>query len=249
MHSLRIAILSDLHIAGQDEFPYGVDTRANFLSALDLVVKDQPDLIVLGGDQCHRVGDKEVYIWIKKQLEKCGIPLQVISGNHDDSLVLREIFHPEKTMHEDEFYYTENIKGREFIFCDSSKGILSEHQWNWLKNSIENVQKEAFIFIHHPPLYCGVPYMDKHHAFQQMEKMGRLIGSLDKNLFFFCGHYHCEKTVIRENSLVFISPSTFFNLNDRNAEFEIQNNLPSFRRLIIEEGKIESSVFYNLQSN
>lgn len=246
MGGLRIAILSDLHIAGKDEIPFGVDTRANFLSVLDLAIGDEPDLIILGGDQSYRDGDREVYLWIKKQLEKKGVPYRVISGNHDNPAALREVFHPDKQIQDNEFYYTETINGKELIFCDSTTGTLSERQWSWLKEKIEESKVEAFIFMHHPPFNCGVPYMDNNHPFHQMEEFAKLISSTDKNLCFFCGHYHCEKTVIRNNATVFISPSTFFNLNDRQVEFEIQHNIPSFRRLIIEDGKVETSVFYKL---
>ena len=146
-----MAILSDLHIAGESEFPYGVDTRSNFLQALDLAVNDRPDMLIITGDLCFREGDREVYDWVKKKLDKTSLPHRVISGNHDDPALLQEVFHPKKSLKNNEIYYSEKIHGHHFIFCDSTTAELSKDQWHWLKEEIEASGDKVFIFIHHPP--------------------------------------------------------------------------------------------------
>lgn len=243
MEKMRLAILSDLHIAGEGERPFDVDTRSNFLQALDLAVDDRPDMLIIAGDLCFREGDREVYVWIKTELDRSSLPYRVISGNHDNPALLQEVFHPNKSLKNNEFYYSENIHGHHFIFCDSTTAELSKDQWHWLKEEIEASGDKVFIFIHHPPFRAAVPYMDNHHAFKQMEKMEDFIGNFDKNLFFFCGHYHCEKTIIRDQSITFITPSTFFNLDDRYEDFAILNKTPSFRRLVISADQIETGIF------
>ena len=243
MEKMRLAILSDLHIADESEFPYGVDTRSNFLKTLGFAVDDGPDMLIISGDLCFREGNREVYDWVKKELDKTSLPYRVISGNHDDPALLQEVFHPEKPLKNNELYYFENIHGHHFIFCDSTTAELSGGQWHWLEEKIDASGDKVFIFIHHPPFKAAVPYMDKNHAFKQIERMEDLIGNFDKNLFFFCGHYHCEKTIIRDQSMAFITPSTFFNLDDRHEDFTILNKIPSFRRLDISKNQIETGVF------
>ncbi|TVQ48854.1 MAG: hypothetical protein EA362_05265 [Saprospirales bacterium] len=243
MEKMRLAILSDLHIADLGEFPYGVDTRSNFLKALDLAVNDRPDMLIITGDLCFREGVREVYCWIKNELDKTGLPYRVISGNHDKPALLQKVFHPGEPLMNSEFFYSETIRGKHFIFCDSTNAILSETQWHWLVDTIEESGDNVFIFIHHPPFRSAVPYMDEHHAFEQMEKMEDIIANFDKNFFLFCGHYHCEKTIIRDQCIAFITPSTFFNLDDRYEDFTILNKIPSFRRLVISTDQIETGVF------
>jgi 3',5'-cyclic AMP phosphodiesterase CpdA len=56
---MRIAQITDLHIAQAAEKPFDVDVRGNFLKVLESVAIYDPDLIALTGDLTYHDGDSE----------------------------------------------------------------------------------------------------------------------------------------------------------------------------------------------
>ena len=89
---MRIVQLTDLHIGLENEDTYGVDVRHNFLQILDKAKAQRPDLLVISGDLCYRDGDARIYEWIKGHLDQSGLPYEVMSGNHDDPVLLARSF-------------------------------------------------------------------------------------------------------------------------------------------------------------
>ena len=91
---MKIAFITDIHIADEGETPAGIDVRANFLKALDAVRAMKPNCLVIGGDLCFDVGARETYKWIYSQLQN-NLPCQwyAIPGNHDDVVMMAEELH------------------------------------------------------------------------------------------------------------------------------------------------------------
>ena len=68
MIDFRIIQITDIHIGGEDEFPFGVNLRANFLNILEEVERMNPNLLVLTGDFCYKEPREDVYEWIRQHL-------------------------------------------------------------------------------------------------------------------------------------------------------------------------------------
>nr|MBS0037813.1 metallophosphoesterase [Saprospiraceae bacterium] len=238
--------ITDPHVAPEEERPFGVDTRARFLDSLELQKRENSSLLILTGDLCFRDGDKETYEWMKVHLDALNIPYRILAGNHDDSTVLASVFHYGHALHPtNELFYDEKISGFHLLYLDSGEGILSPLQWQWLGDKMkEEPTLKKVIFMHHPPLACGVPYMDAKYPFEQSEQFEQFIAINSYSLTVFCGHYHIEKTILHPGISICITPSPFFTVDDRCDDFQEVTARPCYRRIVFGKEEIQTAVFY-----
>ncbi|MEZ5058093.1 MAG: metallophosphoesterase [Saprospiraceae bacterium] len=243
-HPLRILQVTDLHVGKQGEETFGVDVRDNFLKILDAAVAENPDFLVLTGDLAYDVGENEIYEWMYKKLQTLSFPYYIISGNHDDTVKMATVFGQADRLVEDELYYSFSQNGYRFIFLDTAKAYCREPQYDWLKNELANTKEPVVTFMHHPPVYGGVPYMDNNHAFQEMEKMQEVLSAYDGNMPIYCGHYHADKILVKNNLTVHITPSCFFQIDDRFEAFQVDHHKIAYRRLHVDEKGVRSTLRY-----
>lgn len=238
--------ITDPHVAPEEERPFGVDTRARFLDSLDLQKRENSSLLILTGDLSFRDGDRETYEWIKTHLDALRIPYRILAGNHDDSAVLASVFDNSSALHpSNEMFYDEKTEDCHLLYLDSGAGILSPLQWQWFGDKMaEKTGLRKVVFIHHPPIVCGVPYMDANYPFKQSKEFEQLIAKNQYSVDVFCGHYHIEKTVLKPGITVCITPSPFFTIDDRCDDFEEVPSRPCYRRIVLEKEEIQTAVFY-----
>lgn len=240
---MKIIQITDLHLNTSAEPVNGVDTRDNFVRTLIASVKLQPDMLVLSGDLSFHSGDREVYLWLKKQLEDAGIKnYKIIGGNHDDINVLAQVFDLTDNVTDEELFY---FLEPNFIFLDTAKGFCNNRQLEWFKEKIISIAGlHPVIFMHHPPFKAGVPHMDNSYAFQQPEIFAEICKKGNKPPYVFCGHYHNEISLISEEINVFITPSSYLQIGIANKEFEIDHRIPGFRIIDLENNSIKTNVRY-----
>lgn len=236
MKSITIAQITDIHIGKVGESPNGMDVRSNFLKVLEEVRKSNVDYLVVSGDLCYDVGEIAIYQWIKVQLEGLEVPYFVIAGNHDDSRMMAEIFDLRQHLHHGELFYDFNIGGGgKLIFLDSSVGIVSEQQLDFMKQVCENSSIPCLLFVHHPPTLANVPHMDRNYALQNIENVQDAIEAcVVSPQAIFCGHYHCGRSIQLPNlaTTVFIAPSSaFFQINPDVDYFEVGSRCPAWRKI------------------
>ena len=241
---MRIVQVTDLHVGLEGEDTYGIDVRANFLKVKDAILQMRPDHIVVSGDLCFDTGDKSVYIWIKQHLDELKIPYDIISGNHDDPVMLAEIFGLNHCLHNKQLYFAKTIGGYPFLFLDTTSGHLSKEQLDWLQSELEQHQREIVIFMHHPPLMAGVPFMDGKHALKNQTEVQEILYQHPYPISIFTGHYHVEKNIRHGNTVVHITPSCFFQINQKEPEFKVDHYRIGFREITFENGTIMDTVRY-----
>lgn len=242
---MRIAFLTDMHVGAEDELVQGVDVRQNFLKALATVADLKPNCLVLGGDLCNTKSDPAIYAWIRTQIDQLPFPNYVIAGNHDDSVVMAEVFNKRHNLMSGELYYALPLEGRPALFLDSSKGVFSDTQWEWLREYMLALRDtNIVIFMHHPPLPADVLFMDRKYAFRQSDEFLELIRDLPCHVTVVCGHYHVEKVVQRGNLLVLLTPSTFYQLKQDTPEFAIDNYQIGIREVNLTTHGTNSTVVY-----
>jgi 3',5'-cyclic-AMP phosphodiesterase len=245
---VKIALLTDLHISSFEAAPMGVFTKESFRAVLQKAVDSNPDLIVLNGDLCHKTGEKPVYDLIKSDMDEWRIPYTGIPGNHDDTALMHETFGWDINEETSEMYYTFNFAARTFIFLDTSKAKVSGTQLEWLKENIHDIEsKQIVIFMHHPPLKCDSRHMEPVYAFEDMDIFKALFNDFPDRMFHvFCGHYHMERTVFLNNVVVYLSPSTFIQIDPDFGHFVKGNDLIGFRQIIWQsDDRIVSDCLYN----
>jgi len=241
---MRIIQLTDLHVGQEGENPQGIDVRQNFLQILEKAKAQQPDLLVISGDLCFDDGDAAVYAWIKAQLDSAGLPYEIMSGNHDDPTLMARVFGREELLHGKELYFQREYEGRTVLFLDTTTYDMSEAQLAWLKEALSQIKGTTLVFMHHPPLPSGVPFMDSKHYLRNMEAVQKAFFAHPYPVQVFTGHYHVEKAIQKRNITVYITPSCFFQIGQRSKEFEVDHYRIALRTIDWNNGIMMNAVHY-----
>ena len=235
---MKICLITDIHIDAPGELPIGLDTRLQFVQTIQKIKEKKYDFMIVAGDLCHKTGIKETYLWIKSLLDETSIPYCVIPGNHDTSPVLAEVFGLDGELLDEELYYDRKFVDGNVIFLDTSKGMMSDTQFKWLEEKIESSPETVTICMHHPPLISHSNHMEPTYMFSQMERFENLCSKYsDKKFQIFCGHYHMERTIIKNNITLFITPSTFVQIDPDSFEFRKLGDSFGYREIWITEGQ------------
>lgn len=244
---MKIAFLTDQHLSFSIENPFGIDTKSKFTDLLNLIRKKKYDAIVLGGDLCYMDGDLTTYHWIREALLQTGIPHYIISGNHDDPGLISEVFFEGKHLHDGELYYSIKKGEKTLHFLDTTKGFMDNKQYEWLSGQLaNNPSKEIWLFMHHPPVISGSKHMDSKYAFQQTGRFQDFCAQFsDKTFHVFSGHCHLERTIVCQNCIVYITPSSYINIDpDYEAFTPLATQKNGYRELIWDQGSFYTNVFY-----
>lgn len=241
---MKIIQITDLHIDVEGELPFDIDVRRNFLKIINKVKALAPDHLVISGDLCYRDGDETIYQWIKEVVDATEISYSVISGNHDNSNMMAKVFELEHLMTDDELFFAKKIGKTTLLFLDSSQGAHSAKQLNWLKRQLKNAKGELFVFMHHPPILAGVPFMDNKYALQDIDAIQEIFFSYPNNINIFTGHYHVEKTLRIKNLLIQITPSLFFQIDQKSDDFKVDHHHIALREIDIEKNHFTSRLKY-----
>ncbi|NNF36459.1 MAG: hypothetical protein HKN68_20320 [Saprospiraceae bacterium] len=235
MSEYKICLLTDIHLPRRGEKAMEVDTYKNLENVIQRIIGEQPDYIINAGDICFKEPVEETYLWFKNYMDSLNIPYSTIVGNHDDSKMMASIVHPELNFNKDtnELYYVKYINGIKFIFLDSGRGELSDQQWEWFRSELEN-DEAKYIIMHHPPVEAHVPHMDIRYSFNQSERFLNLLAAHKGEITIFTGHYHVERTILKPDFNIFITPSCFVQIDDRYEEFQADHKYPCFRNIYIE---------------
>jgi Predicted phosphohydrolases len=241
---MKIVQITDLHIDEKGEYPFKINVRKNFTNILKKVRDLEPDHLVISGDLCYRTGEMAIYKWIKTRLDLQDIPYSLIAGNHDDAVLMAKAFEIEHLLNGEELYFAKKIKKTSCLFLDTAKGYHSDRQLKWLKRQLKNSKETVLIFMHHPPLKSGVPFMDRKYALQDMDAIQEIFFQYPHNIQVFCGHYHIEKTLQINNVMVQITPSCFFQIDQDAHDFKVDHHRIALRRIEKMNGCFQSSLHY-----
>jgi len=233
---LQIAQITDLHLTPNHSISHEVDVWANFEKILKNIQEQKPDVLVVSGDLCYDVGDIDTYKEVKNSLDALGIPYYVVSGNHDDSLVLGGVF-GYQTYQNKLTPYTIEKQGVELHFWDSWDGLI-ESQW------IKNLSRTSLVFVHHPLILGASVFMDSKYAIQNVDEVNAYLAQCSHNHYFFHGHYHMEKSLHTPTHQFFITPSTFYQLDDRSSDFKVASTQIGYRWIEYEQGQLRTQVIY-----
>ena len=240
---MRLIQITDLHINLKEEIVHGVNTKMNFLKTLQDLKKISFDMLVITGDLSYFDGDIEVYQWIKKQLKENEITdYRIIGGNHDDPVLLSEVFGGVVLKGELYYFVEPNL-----IFLDTVKAYCSQDQLEWFEQNIKNIKDyNPVVFMHHPPFLSGVPHMDNKYAFEQSDIFAEICKKNPLDTYVFCGHYHNEISLIRDNINVFITPATYLQIYMFAEDFVVDHRIPAYRIIEVNDSinKIKTTVRY-----
>jgi Icc protein len=242
-NDLIMAQVSDLHIGPSNLLYRGINARQQFLGVLQVLANKPLDLLVLSGDLAALEGEPEAYAWIKQTLATFPYPYIVMVGNHDHVSRMKRIFElPDSEVSDGMLFFSRVVKGRRLLFLDSSPYRIAKQQLEWLTIHLAEQSEPVLLFVHHPPLLCGCQFMDEHHALQNIDEVWQVLAACPQIQHIFCGHYHAEKTVIKNNKFIHLTPSTVFQIETQNPPFRIEHITPGWRIIEWKETQVQTYV-------
>lgn len=163
--TLKIVVLSDLHIVPEGDFTHTLDTAdrlAKGVAAINARHADA-DFCVLAGDLAD-LGEAAAYERLKGVLSELTVPCHITLGNHDIRPVFLDVF---GTEYEADTGCVDKVidrKGYRTILLDSSEpgihpGVLTDAQYDWLDDRLmEAADKPVIVILHHHanPLHTAV---------------------------------------------------------------------------------------------
>jgi Icc protein len=227
--SLRIVQVSDIHIGHTDEPISGVDVRRQFLEVLHCIRQEPLDLLVISGDLAAFSGEIEAYQWIKQVLQDFSSPYLVIAGNHDHAGRLAETFNLQEFVTEEMLFFTQTVKNKRIFFLDTSSYVLPPRQIAWLQEQLATQTEPCLLFMHHPPLLCNCTFMDTYYPLRNHDEVWAVIREYPMIEAIFCGHYHADRTMLKDNKTVYVTPSTALQIDTETLCFEIKDQRAGWR--------------------
>ena len=152
------------------------------------------DLCVVSGDLTHD-GTLAQYRLFGETIAALPMPVHVIPGNHDEREPLLATL-PATARDENGFInYALTHQGIRIIMLDTLAdgedfGNLCPQRLAWLANELQQSQDlPCLIFMHHPPLALGLPFMDAINL-QNADAFGDILQTHPAIRHIFFGHTH-----------------------------------------------------------
>lgn len=213
--------LSDTHImAAPERTQHGVDTAATLARAVAQInaLEPPPAFAILTGDLIND-DEPQSYRRLKMLLAPLRVPVYFALGNHDLRLPFRRILLEEEPPRPERYFYSFAREGYRFLVLDSLVegevgGALGEAQLAWLAEELaRHAQAPTLLFVHHPPVPIGVPWLDE-HVLADGPALLDVLRRHPQVLRVFFGHVHMAVQVTASGVTCSSVPSTCYQFGD-----------------------------------
>ncbi len=236
--SFRIGQISDIHLVADKSEKDVLTSVESFEFVLSDARRQNLDLLVFSGDLTED-SSREEYELFFEMVKGYDRPWCAIPGNHDNSSDLSRFSPVPLEFSEGEIFYRRTVNGFTFFFLDSSTGVVSRRQLEWLKREAKKEAGEVFLFMHHPPCLCGHLFMDSRYALRNWKEVGETLDGIENLRSIFVGHYHSGMTIDRgAGQTVYVTPSTQMQLDPESSEFRILSRIPGWRLIEYSAGRL-----------
>ncbi|MDQ2631851.1 MAG: phosphodiesterase [Actinomycetota bacterium] len=159
-----LAQISDLHIGASEK---GIDPVPHLEAVVEAIraLPNEVDAVLVSGDLTHDGGQSEFRL-VRDLLERLGVPLHVLPGNHDDRALLREAFDLPGAGDEP-VNYSVDVGELRLVAFDSNvpgqdPGRYDPDQLRWLDAELAaRPERPTLLAMHHPPLATAVREWDE----------------------------------------------------------------------------------------
>jgi len=216
---LRLVQISDCHVSADSAAIYrGIDPRANFETLLQTVAAWRPQLLLVTGDLAED-GSQAAYRYLAGHLGRLGVPVLTLPGNHDLPEGQAEVFGHcpvrDPLVHD--------AGGWRLILLNSVAegqvpGKLSTRMLDGLEKALDASARPTAVFLHHPPLPVGSPWIDKYPLLEP-ERLWAVLDKRDAVRFVAWGHVHQAYDAMRGRIRLLGAPSSAANSLPGQARF------------------------------
>ena len=210
--NILIVQISDCHLPADPQQKYrGIKPHKNLKTLLQKVRLLKPDLLLATGDLSED-GTLVSYEALQQFFRPFGVPVLALPGNHDDAVLLAEIF-PGSPV--DKISVSEHGPWQ-IIRLNSSlpgkpEGRLSEEMLAELEGLLDkNKQRPCLIALHHQPIAIGSPWIDKYPLIEPQAFLQIVDQHPDVKAVIW-GHVHQVFETSRKGTAMLGSPSSAIN--------------------------------------
>ncbi len=213
---MLIVQISDSHIVDNGALTYGRAPTAQNLAACVAhinAMKPPADIVLHTGDVVD-AGTRAACEHAAGILDQLRCPYYVVPGNHDDVGTFKAVFSTGQCPAPETGKADYVIDGHEvrLIALDSTRkghagGELSADQLDWLAARLgESPDKPTVIFMHHPPIKCGIIETDE-DGFIGAVALGDVVAQHRNIERILCGHIHLLTHTLWNGTIVCTAPS------------------------------------------
>ncbi len=213
---MLIAHISDLHITAPGKKAYGVAPTAENLARCIVHINQltpPPDLVLVTGDITYSALPEEA-AEAATLLAQLDSPFYIIPGNHDDRSTLWSVFGGQGCPAMAAGFINYVVEGDpiRFIGLDSTVpggpgGEICAARGTWLEQRLSEAKEQpTVIFMHHPPVKCGVLETDQ-DGFVGADRFGDIVEKYSNIKSILCGHIHLQAHVGWRGTVVTTAPS------------------------------------------
>ncbi len=202
----------------------------------------QPDYVVVTGDLTHDGGEASCQHFVQL-LSAFDCPVYVTAGNHDEAQIIRQhllinnISMPDKI----------ELDHWQLLFADShieyeTGGEITSSQIDELRLTLQQNNKPALLFTHHPPISIDSEWMDKIGMKNGSDFLQSMAPFQQLKAVAF-GHIHQQWHSSHEHIQLLGAPSTCVQFKPLSEDFAIDNNQPGYRVFTLnDDGQFDSDV-------
>lgn len=188
--------ISDLHLlADRQQLFQHINPYQHLLQAIDQInrLDPAPDFVLLNGDLVNEE-TVEAYEVLADDIKRIRFPLYYALGNHDNRELFRKVFGEAFFQVNDFCAYHFMIKECCCVVFDSLypgtvNGYIGHKQIQWCHDLLKQEDRPTFVFLHHPPLPIGIPWIDELLLSNSSEFLD-LVATYPHIQGVFCGHVH-----------------------------------------------------------
>lgn len=201
----RVLHITDLHVVPPPARVSGrLDTGRLLVDAIDRLLAAMPrfaplDAVLVTGDIADD-GRPESYVFVRSQLERLGLPILVLPGNHDRREPLRKMFGDLACMPaHGPIDWCVDLGGLRVIGLDTAVegadgGALAPRSIAHLSTALAGAgDRPVLVALHHPPFETGIRFMDEIGLREPGALASALAGATPRTRLV-CGHVHAAIT-------------------------------------------------------
>lgn len=227
---LKLLQITDPHIGASADYRLaGVDTRRSFDLVLRQAALEEPDMLLLTGDNA---GDSSeaAYLYFFERVKQLGLPFHWLPGNHD--IIATCEASPGATPFKRNFVLGDwNIVMLDSVIPRSPNGRLGEEEIEALEKTLaENTAANVLVCLHHHPVNINCAWLDQ----QRVADADEFFATLDRYdavRAVIWGHIHQEFNSERNGVKLHSCPSTCIQFKPNSDDFALDRTDPGYRVL------------------